>query len=102
MLTQHVWIRRKGASSVAIPQSKVFRVDGMSCQHCKMAVERWWQTVRRRVCQRRSGAGTVEVKYNAEQVDTEAIGAIAGAGYDVVKDSSKVCLPWPRLTISSG
>jgi copper chaperone len=89
VLTQHVWIRRKGASSVAIPQSKVFRVDGMSCQHCKMAVES--------MVGKLSGvesvsvdlaAGTVEVKYNAEQVDTEAIeGAIAGAGYDVVKDS---------------
>ena len=58
-------------------------------QHCKMAVES--------MVGKLSGvesvsvdlaAGTVEVKYNAEQVDTEAIeGAIAGAGYDVVKDS---------------
>ncbi|NMB10717.1 MAG: copper chaperone, partial [Firmicutes bacterium] len=31
-------------------------------------------------------AGTVQVKYNAEQVDSEAIkGAISGAGYDISK-----------------
>ncbi|NLY52023.1 MAG: heavy-metal-associated domain-containing protein [Firmicutes bacterium] len=70
-----------------IPQSKVFRVAGMQCQHCKKTVED--------MVGKLSGvesvnvdleAGTVEVKYNLEQVDTEAIeGAIAGAGYDVIK-----------------
>ena len=70
-----------------ITQSTVFRVAGMQCQHCKKAVED--------AVGKLSGvesvnvdlkAGTVEVRYNLEQVDTEAIqGAIAGAGYDVIK-----------------
>jgi copper chaperone len=70
-----------------IPETKTFHVQGMHCQHCKNAIED--------VVGKLSGIesvnidlqkGTVKVKYNAEQVDTEAIeGAISGAGYDISK-----------------
>ncbi|NMB24788.1 MAG: heavy-metal-associated domain-containing protein [Firmicutes bacterium] len=72
-----------------LPENKTFRVQGMQCAHCKKAVEA--------MVGKLSGvesvdadieAGTVTVKYNAEQVDTEAIeGAIAGAGYDMIGSS---------------
>mgnify|MGYP000946291506 CR=1 FL=1 len=69
-----------------LSQDKVFHVQGMHCQHCERAI--------REMVGKLSGVqsidvdiknGTVAVKYNAEQVDTEAIeGAITGAGYDLL------------------
>lgn len=70
-----------------IPETKTFHVQGMHCQHCQRAIED--------MVGKLSGvdsintdlqAGTVQVRYNAEQVDSEAIeGAISGAGYDIKK-----------------
>lgn len=70
-----------------IPETKTFHVQGMHCQHCKKAIES--------MVGKLSGvesvsidleSGIVEVKYNVEQVDSEAIeGAISGAGYDISK-----------------
>jgi copper chaperone len=70
-----------------IPEAKTFHVQGMHCQHCKKVIES--------MVGKLSGvesvnadlkSGTVEVRYNVEQVDSEAIeGAISGAGYDISK-----------------
>ncbi|NLV92038.1 MAG: heavy-metal-associated domain-containing protein [Firmicutes bacterium] len=72
---------------MALPRRQEFRVDGMSCQHCVQAIKdnvgKLHGIDRIEVDLDKQ---TVTVEYNAEQVDTEAIeGAIAGAGYDIVK-----------------
>ncbi len=72
---------------MAMQEEQTFKVSGMSCEHCVKAIK---DNVGK--LHGIDGvdvdlqAGKVTVKYNAEQVDTEAIeGAIAGAGYDIVK-----------------
>ena len=72
---------------MALPRRQAFRADGMSCQHCVQAIKdnvgKLHGIDRIEVDLDKQ---TVTVEYNAEQVDTEAIeGAIAGAGYDIVK-----------------
>ena len=62
---------------------KTFRVEGMSCGHCKAAVEEGLNDLSG---VERSNAdfvrGTVEVAYDEERVTTEDIrGAVEEAGY---------------------
>lgn len=72
---------------MAVESTKTFKVSGMSCQHCVKAIK---DNVGKlhgvKSIDVDLEAGKVTVKYNLEQVDTEAIeGAIAGAGYDIVR-----------------
>ena len=64
---------------------KTFNVEGMSCGHCKAAVE---EELGRLSGVERSNAdfekGTVEVRYDEDRVTTEELeGAIKEAGYSV-------------------
>ena len=65
---------------------KTFRVEGMSCGHCKAAVE---PELNGLSGVERSSAdferGTVEVAYDEDRVSTEEIkGAVEEAGYTLV------------------
>ena len=65
---------------------KTFRVEGMSCAHCKAAVEHELNGLSG---VERSSAdlerGTVEVAYDEDRVSTEEIrGAVEEAGYTLV------------------
>ncbi|NLM46096.1 MAG: heavy-metal-associated domain-containing protein [Firmicutes bacterium] len=64
-------------------EKTVLKVDGMSCKHCKMRVEKALQTlegVQEAVVDLE--AGTAEVTYDEAKISREAlIEAVADAGY---------------------
>lgn len=65
---------------------KTFRVEGMSCGHCKAAVEEELGKLEGvEFSNANPGQGTVEVTYNDDQVNTDQLkGAVEEAGYTVV------------------
>lgn len=63
---------------------KIFKIDGMSCGHCVMAVEKEMNKLE--IKKKKVEIGTAKVSFDAEKVSEENIkDAIEAAGYKVIE-----------------
>jgi len=63
---------------------KQFHIEGMSCGHCVMAVEK--QLAKLNLIKSKVNIGLAKIEFNASQVSEEEIKkAIEGAGYSVTQ-----------------
>lgn len=62
---------------------KLFKIEGMSCGHCVMAVEK--ELNKLDLKKKKVKIGTAKVKYDPDKVsETEIVSAIEQAGYKVI------------------
>lgn len=63
---------------------KTFNIDGMSCGHCVMAVEK--ELGKLKINEKKVEIGSAKVSFDLEKVSEEnIIDAIEAAGYKVIK-----------------
>ena len=63
---------------------KTFKIDGMSCGHCAMAVEKGLSKLK--IEKKKVEIGSAIINFNAEKVSEENIkNAIEEAGYKVIE-----------------
>lgn len=63
---------------------KIFKIDGMSCGHCVMAVEKEMNKLE--IKKKKVEIGAAKVSFDAEKVSEENIkDAIEAAGYKVIE-----------------
>ena len=63
---------------------KQFKIEGMSCGHCIMAVEK--ELSRLKLVKKLVEIGSAKVEFNPDEIsETEIIIAIKNAGYNVIQ-----------------
>lgn len=64
-------------------KSEIFNIEGMSCNHCVMAVKR--ELAKLEILVKDVAIGKAEVEYDEQKIEkSKIIGAITEAGYQVV------------------